>query len=248
MFTDIIGKPVFIKLPLSPNKIVKLSDISEIYVDSDENNISLAKTALKYNNNIDSLHLIGDHIENIDFIDNDNAITNLVSECKISSWDSIKKCCNLNVLKLTNSNFYDFDLLSSMNQLSFCEIESSETIKYCDFNCFKNLTHLSLNVPNVDIACISAAPKLNDLTINNADTIVNYNGTSSISSIETLNIINSDIDTDIVLLLAHMNIEDLYIKDCTLNGSEADKEKLIKEISSSFIVEYENRLLQVQTK
>lgn len=249
LFTGLIGKPVFIRMPLSASKIVRLSSISEIYVDSNKNNIKNAEVALKYNSKINSLHLVGEKIDNIDFIPDNNEITELVSECQIEDWNQIKKCKNINLLILVKSNFKDLNLLKSMNKMTVFEIESSELIKYCDFKCFENLVHVSLNVPNVDMGLISSAPKIEFLMIDNANELLNYEKIKSLSSLKTLNIINSDVDVELIEILVSMELENFYISGCNLHGDEESINKLLDNLKcNDFIVEYNGDLISAKSQ
>lgn len=241
LFTGIIGKPVFVYLPLAEDKI---------HVDSSKESIKSARTVLKYNEDIKSVNVSSDYMDNIHFIPQENNIKEFVVDGRIKNWEALKYCENLEKLLLLNSNFTDFSLLESMHKVKIICIESSEEIKYSDFKCFECLEELTINAPNVDIKNISNASTTEYVWIENANKIINYENIRYISGLKRLCIIKSDIDIEFLEIISTIEFDDLYISNCHILNSESEGIiKVLEEFrKKGFTINCDNNIVNVKLK
>lgn len=231
LFTGIVSNPVFVYSPSTDKKIVRLATVSDVYVDSNKANIKFAEKCLKYSDNIKSLHIIN-QIDNIDFIPKSNNLKEFSAEYPIKNWDFLLNCSNLENIFLMSSNFNDFSLLKSMNNISVIDIETTEEINYIDFSCFEHLSELCINAQNVSITKIASAPMISFLWMENVGVFDGSDNIKNLSELKKLCIFYSKLDYDFLKTIENMQIENLTISDCFLDEDNIDM-KEIEQIFSS---------------
>ncbi|MBP1566893.1 MAG: hypothetical protein J6A58_14220 [Oscillospiraceae bacterium] len=249
IFTGIIGKPILIYIPSSTNKIVRLSEITCIDVDSSEKSIKNAKKILEYNDKVESVNVGGGYFKNIDFIPYENNIKEFtLCGCNIDDWNAIKYCKDTETLLLLKSNFTDFSLLETMNQITTIWIETSEEIKYTSFQCFECLEELTIDAPNVDIGKISDACTIKGIWIQNANTISEYKKIKSILKLRKIFISESCIDVEFLQILCSMKLDDLRISNCRItNTKKIDINKVSEKLKKEgYDVDYNNNIINVK--
>lgn len=210
---------------------MRLSTVSNVYVDSNKSSIKFAEKCLKYSDNI-KLLTVTDSFDNIDFIPKSNNLKEFSAEYPIKNWDFLLNCSNLENIFLMSSNFNDFSLLKSMNNISVIDIETTEEINYIDFSCFEHLSELCINAQNVSITKIASAPMISFLWMENVCVFDGSDNIKNLSELKKLSIFYSKLDYDFLKTIENMQIENLTISDCFLDEDNIDM-KEIEQIFSS---------------